>query len=38
LIVAVETLDDETLDRLEGKVNAALEGLAGVTLEIVWEN
>jgi len=38
LSVAVETLDDESLDRLEGKVNAALEGLAGVTLEIVWEN
>lgn len=38
LIVAVETLDDETLDRLEGRVNAALEGLTGVTLDIVWEN
>ncbi|TLF53688.1 DUF2218 domain-containing protein [Halomonas urmiana] len=38
LSVAVETLDDESLDRLEGKVNAALEGLAGVTLDIVWEN
>lgn len=38
LIVAVETLDDQSLDRLEGKVNAALEGLTGVTLDIVWEN
>jgi uncharacterized protein len=38
LIVAVETLDDESLDRLEGRVNAALEGLDGVALEIVWEN
>lgn len=38
LSVAVETLDDESLDRLEGKVNAALEGLSGESLEIVWEN
>jgi len=38
LIAAIETLDYATLDRLEGKVNAALEGLTGVTLEIVWEN
>ncbi|MEQ6918037.1 DUF2218 domain-containing protein [Halomonas aquatica] len=38
LVVAVETLDDGTLDRLEGKVNAALEGLTGVSLDIVWEN
>lgn len=38
LVVAVETLDDASLDRLEGKVNAALEGLTGVSLAIVWEN
>lgn len=37
LIVAVESLDDETLDRLEGKVNATLEGLSGGSLDIVWE-
>ncbi|MBB3191786.1 DUF2218 domain-containing protein [Halomonas cerina] len=38
LVVAVETLEDGTLDQLEGRVNAALEGLADVKLDIVWEN
>lgn len=38
LIVAVETLDDGSLDELEGKVNATLENLSGVSLDIVWEN
>ncbi len=37
LIVAVEALDDESHDQLEGQVNAALEALKGVSLDIVWE-
>lgn len=38
LIVSVESLEDGSLDRLEGRVNATLEGLAGESLDIVWEN
>ncbi|MFY0992207.1 DUF2218 domain-containing protein [Halomonas sp. C05BenzN] len=37
LIVAVEALDDESHDRLEGEVHAALEALKGVSPDIVWE-
>lgn len=39
LVVAIETLDEESLDRLEGVVASHLERMAGdETLEIVWEN
>ncbi|PMR75959.1 DUF2218 domain-containing protein [Billgrantia endophytica] len=39
LIVAIETLEEESLDRLEGIVNAHLERMAGdEDLVIVWEN
>ena len=37
LIVAVEALEDEPLDQLEAKVDAALEALDGESLDIVWE-
>lgn len=39
LQVAVEALDEEGLDRLEGVVASHLERMAGdETLQIVWEN
>ncbi|MCG6659523.1 DUF2218 domain-containing protein [Halomonas campisalis] len=39
LVVEVETLDEESLDRLEGVVASHLERMAGdEALEIVWEN
>ncbi len=39
LIVAVEALDEETLDRLEGVVDAHLRRMVGdEALAIVWEN
>lgn len=39
LVVAVEALDEETLDRLEGVVDAHLQRMAGdAALAIVWEN
>lgn len=39
LHVAVEALDEEGLDRLEGVVASHLERMAGKeSLEIVWEN
>lgn len=39
LIVAVEALDEEGLDRLEGVIDSHLERMAGEeTLNIVWEN
>ncbi|MFO7646861.1 MULTISPECIES: DUF2218 domain-containing protein [Halomonas] len=37
LLVVVEAVDDETHDQLEGEVDAALEALKGVSLDIVWE-
>jgi len=39
LIVAVEALDEESLDRLEGIIDSHLERMTGEeTLNIVWEN
>jgi uncharacterized protein len=39
LLVAVEALDEEVLDRLEGVIDAHLERMAGdEELAIVWEN
>lgn len=39
LVVAIESLDEESLDRLEGVVASHLERMAGdEELVIVWEN
>ncbi|QTF92606.1 DUF2218 domain-containing protein [Halomonas sp. BM-2019] len=39
LVVAIEALDEEGLDRLEGVVASHLERMAGdEVLEIIWEN
>lgn len=39
LVVAVEALSEEGLDRLEGVIDSHLERMAGdETLNIVWEN
>jgi uncharacterized protein len=39
LMVAIEALDEESLDRLEGVVASHLERMAGdEVLEIIWEN
>lgn len=39
LLVAIEALDEEALDRLEGVVGRHLERMAGdETLAIIWEN
>ena len=39
LVVAVEALEEEDLDRLEGIIDSHLERMAGdETLNIVWEN
>ncbi|SEM01678.1 DUF2218 domain-containing protein [Halomonas daqiaonensis] len=37
LLVVVEALDDESHNELEGQVDAALDSLKGVELDIVWE-
>ncbi|MDZ7851870.1 MAG: DUF2218 domain-containing protein [Halomonas sp.] len=37
LVVVVEALDDESHNQLEGQVDAALDSLKGVELDIVWE-
>lgn len=37
LLVVVEAVEDDIHDRLEGEVDAALDGLKGVELDIVWE-
>jgi uncharacterized protein len=39
LVVAIETLEEQSLDRLEGEVTRHLERMAGdEDLAIVWEN
>lgn len=39
LVVAVEALEEASLDRLEGIIDSHLERMAGdETLNIVWEN
>ena len=39
LVVAIESLEEESLDRLEGVVASHLERMAGdEALDIVWEN
>ncbi|MBE0489659.1 MAG: DUF2218 domain-containing protein [Halomonas sp.] len=37
LMVVVEAVEDHLHDRLEGEVDAALDALKGVELDIVWE-
>ncbi|MDR5903691.1 DUF2218 domain-containing protein [Franzmannia qiaohouensis] len=38
LTVAIEALDEPTLDHLEGVVSSHLDRMAGEPLDIVWEN
>ncbi|MGJ7458147.1 DUF2218 domain-containing protein [Halomonas sp. MA07-2] len=37
LVVVVEAVEDTIHDRLEGEVDAALDALKGVELDIIWE-
>ncbi|PAU77590.1 DUF2218 domain-containing protein [Halomonas salipaludis] len=38
LTIAIEALDEPTLDHLEGVVSSHLDRMAGESLDIVWEN